>query len=181
MTGTAPLRGTNEANVSTEQPETQKDSRLSGSHEQPRWSSSPEASAGQGPQAAHRQHSTEATTLTRSPPGQRLPRARRIRKRTEFLALQRVGRRRAGMRFVVITAPRRDGTSRLGITASRRIGGAVIRNRVKRLIREFFRRYQQQIVPAMDVLVIARAGAATATLAQVRAELGAALRIDVKE
>ena len=180
MTGTAPLRGTNETNVSTEQPETQKDSRLSCTHEQPRGSPGPETSARQGPQAVDRQHSTEAATLTHSPRGQRLPRAGRIRKRTEFLTLQRVGRRRVGNRFVVITAPGRDGICRLGITASRRIGGAVIRNRVKRLVREFFRRYQERIATALDVLVIARADAATATYVQVRDELGAALRIDVK-
>jgi len=180
MTGTAPLRGTNETNVPTEQPETQKDSRLSCSHEQPRGSSSPETPARQGPQALNRQHSTKAATLTHPPRGQRLPRAGRIRKRREFLTLQRIGRRRVGTRFVVITAPRHDDTSRLGITASRRIGGAVSRNRVKRLVREFFRRHQQRITPALDVLVIARVGAATATYAQVRAELAAALRIDVR-
>lgn len=47
----------------------------------------------------------------------------------------------------------RDG-SRLGITATRRIGGAVIRNRAKRLARELFR--QQPIVPGLDIVVVPR-------------------------
>ena len=176
-----PLRGTNETNVPTEQPETQEDSRLSGTHEQPRRSPGSEAQARERPQAADRQHSTETATLKPSHRGQRLPRATRIRKRAEFVQLQRISRRQAGMRFVVITAPQRTGVSRIGITTSRRIGGAVVRNRVRRLVREFFRRYRHGIVPAKDVLVIARQGAATATYAEVKRELARALKIDVEE
>jgi ribonuclease P protein component len=181
MDSTAPLRGTNETNVPTKQPETQKDSRLSSAHEQPRRSPGAEAQAGQGPQAADRQYSTETATLKAAPRGQQLPRAARIRKRREFVKLQRISRRGAGMRFVVITAAETTGTSRIGITVSRRVGGAVVRNRVKRLVREFFRRYRHRIMPAQDVLVIARQGAATATYAEVKRELAGALKIDVEK
>lgn len=83
------------------------------------------------------------------------------------------------MRFVVITQARPSGPSRLGITASRHVGGAVTRNRVKRLVREVFRRYQQQLVPPRDVLVIARPAAADATYIDVRQELTAALNLHV--
>jgi ribonuclease P protein component len=47
----------------------------------------------------------------------------------------------------------------LGITASRRVGGAVERNRVKRVIREWFRRHRAKLPANLDVVVIARAGA----------------------
>ncbi len=180
MDNTAPLRGTNEANVSTKQPKTQENSRLSCTHEQPRRSPGAQTAARQRPEAANRQHSTETAALNPAPQGQQLPRAARIRKRAEFVKLQRISRRGAGVRFVVITATQRTGISRIGITASRRIGGAVVRNRVKRLVREFFRRYRHRIVPAQDVLVIARQGAATATYAEVRRELARALKIDVE-
>ena len=59
--------------------------------------------------------------------------------------------------FVVVVARRpAPGLPRLGITASRRVGGAVERNRVKRRIREWFRRERRAWRGPLDVLVIAR-------------------------
>ena len=58
--------------------------------------------------------------------------------------------------FVVVVARRAAGLPRLGITASRRVGGAVERNRVKRRIREWFRRERRAWQGSLDVLVIAR-------------------------
>jgi ribonuclease P protein component len=176
---TPPLRGTNEADVSTKQSTTQTNARVQGSHGHADRAAGAEAPACQGPQAADGQHSTE-TTLK---PGhdERLPKAHRIRKRAEFLRLQRVGRRRSGTRFVVITERRHDGISRLGITTSRQVGGAVVRNRVRRLVREFFRRRQYEIVPPQDVLVIARASAANATFSEVVRELAEGLRLHAEK
>lgn len=178
---TASPRGTNEANVSTEQSKTQADTRLPSTHGYRGGSPGLEAAARQGTQTANRQHSPEATLLTTHAADRRLPKSRRVRKRVEYVKLQQVGRRRAGVRFVVITAPRHAGGSRLGITASRRVGGAVVRNRVKRLVREFFRQYQHALRAAQDVLVIARPDAATATYDEVRRELATALRINAHE
>jgi ribonuclease P protein component len=176
-----PLRGIDETNVSTEQPTTQAHARLPRPHEQPRRSSGVEAATRQRPQAADSQHSTEATLLRRTRAGQRLPRTKRIRRRGEFLKLERVGRRRVGTYFVVITAPRPDGPSRLGITVSRRVGGAVVRNRVKRMVREFFRRSAARISPAHDVLVIARPRAADVSYADARQELATALKVTAED
>jgi ribonuclease P protein component len=176
-----PLRGTDETNLSTEQQTTETHARLSRSHGYPRRSSGVEAPACQGAQAPHRQHSSEAARLTRPVGEQTFPKAKRIRKRGEYLKLQQVGRRRAGTRFVVITAPSRSRVSRVGITASRRVGGAVVRNRVKRLVREFFRKHHDQIQPPRDVLVIVRPGAAAAEYVEVKRELSAALKIDACE
>ena len=76
----------------------------------------------------------------------------------------RDGRRVADPAFVLLVsrrAPGRDGSpQRLGVTVSRKVGGAVVRNRVKRRVREWFRRSRQKLRSGIDVVVIGRSGAA---------------------
>lgn len=106
------------------------------------------------------------------------PRAHRLRKRPEFLSLQREGRRRTVAHFVVITRVRKAPPSRLGITTSRKVGSSPARNRIRRLVREFFRRYRAMLSPHRDVLVVARPGAADLDYSDVKRELSSALGID---
>jgi ribonuclease P protein component len=108
---------------------------------------------------------------------ERFPRGHRLRKRPEFLCLQREGRRRSAVHFTVITRVKDAPPSRLGITTSRKVGGAPDRNRVRRLVREFFRRHREEIVPPRDVLVIARPGASVLRYWDVERELSGALGI----
>jgi len=58
--------------------------------------------------------------------------------------------------FIVYLSRNNLGRPRLGITASRRVGTAVVRNRIKRLVREYFRGSRDRLPPSDDVLVIAR-------------------------
>jgi ribonuclease P protein component len=60
---------------------------------------------------------------------------------------------------------------RLGLTVSRQVGGAVVRNRLKRWIREWFREARRHLVPGTDLVVIARRGAAGLTQARIRESL----------
>ena len=178
MKGTARNpRGIDETNLSTEQPATQTHPRLPRPHGHARGARRPETATSQGAQASNSEHSNEATSL--AAPLQRFPKASRIRRRTDFLRLQRVGRRQAKGRFVVITEVKRNGLSRLGITTSRKVGGAVVRNRIKRRVREFFRTHRQLIRPAQDILVIARPSAAGLSYAEIAWELGQALNLHV--
>jgi ribonuclease P protein component len=98
----------------------------------------------------------------------------RVRKRTEFLRIQQGGRRVVSPGFVFMLQRSADGQGpRLGITASRRVGNAVERNRAKRLVREAFRAVRSSW-PAADVVVIVRQSLGNRKLDDVVAEWQAA-------
>jgi ribonuclease P protein component len=81
----------------------------------------------------------------------------RVRKRAEFDRIQKGGARVSTRSFLLVVAGREDRKpARLGITASRKIGGAVVRNRAKRLVREAFRSLAELFPPGIDLVVIVR-------------------------
>jgi len=82
--------------------------------------------------------------------------ADRILKRYEFLALAKTGRRIQNENFIAVFAPGRHDRSRLGVTVTKKVGQAVKRNRIKRLVREFFRLNRQFISGAWDINIIAK-------------------------
>ncbi len=93
----------------------------------------------------------------------------RIRKRSEYKVVYDRGRRISSGSFVLFVLRNAVGRPRLGITATRRIGGAVQRNRAKRLVREIFRRHKADI-DSVDIVVNARAGLPGANYARLEAE-----------
>ncbi len=101
----------------------------------------------------------------------RFRKADRIRRRREYLAAQAAGRRLTAPHFTVILAPPGgEPRPRLGLVVTRRLGKAVRRNRVRRLLREFFRRHREEL-PCQDIIILARKGAETLTYADVTREL----------
>lgn len=64
--------------------------------------------------------------------------------------------------LVVYAAQGAQAWTRLGLTVSRKVGGSVVRNRVKRRLREAFRRNKAALPLGFDVVVIARLGAGDA-------------------
>ncbi len=79
----------------------------------------------------------------------------RLAKRPEFEKVLAEGKRkRIGRLCTVFSLPNGLGRKRLGIIASKKVGNAVARNRVKRAIRETFRHIKHQIIPATDIVVI---------------------------
>jgi ribonuclease P protein component len=101
----------------------------------------------------------------------RLPRAERIRKRAAFQAVQSRGRKLHTESFLVFVLPSQCDAPRLGVTVSKKVGGAVQRNRVKRLVREAFRRRKALFPRGIDLVFIAKKSAISVDGAQVGREI----------
>ena len=121
----------------------------------------------------------------------RFRRSDRLLDSRDFRRVLRRGRRYAHRDVVVITAPvskkpfnfnglkRSDSSgSRLGITASRKVGGAVVRNRFKRRIRAWFRARRCDFGTDLDLVVIARRSGATLSQRDLDAKLSTLLGLE---
>ncbi|MBX3578331.1 MAG: ribonuclease P protein component [Rhizobiaceae bacterium] len=104
-------------------------------------------------------------------------RYRPLRKRAEFLAVRR-GEKRRGRLFLIEVLARGDaGEPRLGLTVTKKTGGAVERNRIRRRLREAVRTHAAgDMQPGNDYVIVARAEVLTAPFGQVKAELSRRFR-----
>jgi ribonuclease P protein component len=116
----------------------------------------------------------------------------RIKQRREFLRVQRGGRKHQLRHFLVFAArrvPAREGSdsnstvassseppTRLGITVTRKVGNAVARNHIKRMVREVFRQNRERLPSNLDLVWVAKQGAAEVDFAAVLADFEALLR-----
>jgi ribonuclease P protein component len=109
--------------------------------------------------------------MSSSSPSFAHPRAARLLRPAEFTALRRCGKRISSRHFQCEYRPNEAQTARLGMAVSRRVSKlAVVRNRIRRQIRESFRLGRAGL-PACDVLVIARTSTAELGNAALRDEL----------
>jgi ribonuclease P protein component len=103
-----------------------------------------------------------------------LARRYRLTTTSEFLACLRKGEATGNEIVTVHLLPKTDGPRRAGVAVSRRIGGPVTRNRVKRLLREAIRSVITEDSAPFDVVLVARSGAAQASSGEIA---GAVLRL----
>jgi ribonuclease P protein component len=132
-------------------------------------------------------------------PREGFPRAMRLLKRVEYEAVYGAGQRRSSPQFSVFfrahaalpneaigREPLREGssaqpptasrTSRFGISVKKALGGAVVRNRIKRRIRDILRRNRTEIPSGWDIVIHPRSTVATAEFAPLEVELVRLLR-----
>jgi len=103
---------------------------------------------------------------------QSFPPENRIRKRSEFQNVYSGGHKSA-RRFVVVYAKSREKSdlpTRLGLTASKKIGKANVRNRIRRRLREIFRSLHSEIKPGQDIVINTRVAVVRADFWELREE-----------
>jgi len=105
-----------------------------------------------------------------------LPRAHRLTKRGDFARVRQHGRSRAHPLLILVVAPNGGETTRAGLVVGKRIGTAVVRNRVKRLLREAVRARLSCLPPGYDIVLIARQEAAGARLGDIAVALDVLLQ-----
>ncbi len=115
-----------------------------------------------------------------SPPskgrGLRFTRSSRLLRTGDYDRVYRDGRRRTSRHFVVFYRANDAAASRLGISVKRALGGAVLRNRMRRRIREIFRTHQQELPAGWDIVIHPRSTVAQAEFAVLSAELVSLLK-----
>jgi ribonuclease P protein component len=114
------------------------------------WQFNPRAGQGQVGEAPGKgRYDMESQTFGRD---------ERIRKRQDYLRIYQQGVRSYSAHFTIITCRNQAGIRRLGMTVSKKAGNAVQRNRIKRLLREFFRLNKSRLPASQDIVIIAKRG-----------------------
>jgi ribonuclease P protein component len=156
----------------------EKDPRLPGPHGHKRGKARPQPPAGQGaektggivlpaPDRPFPGKADAAQPMERSTFGKQ----ERVRKRQDYLTVYRQGVRDHSRHFTCLTCRNPAGIRRLGITVGKKVGKAVKRNRIKRLIREFFRLHKQRFPASLDIVIMAKPRAALLANHEIMREL----------
>ncbi len=100
----------------------------------------------------------------------------RVRKRKHYLDIYQRGRRVHSNNFTVILSPNPSGEKRLGVAVGKKVGNAVKRNRIKRLLREFFRLSKDRLPDSKDMVIIAKRDVSSLKYQDVCMELAGLLK-----
>ncbi len=98
-----------------------------------------------------------------------------IKKNHEFHRAYHRGKSFATHTVVAYALRNRNGINQLGLTVSKKIGGAVQRNRAKRMMREAYRFLENRVKGGLDVVIVARTRCVYAPLVEIQKDLEQAL------
>ena len=94
-----------------------------------------------------------------------------IKENHTFRRIYRRGKSAVSPYLAVYCQKNSKGESRLGLTVSTKVGNAVVRNRVRRKIREAYRHNEEKFVDAIDLVIVSRVRTATANYAEIETSL----------
>jgi ribonuclease P protein component len=100
----------------------------------------------------------------------RFPREARLVRKSEFDEVYRAGKRRSSSHFTVFVRASGQPASRFGFSIKKALGGAVVRNRMRRRMREIVRCYRQEIPSGWDIVIHPKSSVASAPFAALTAD-----------
>lgn len=97
-------------------------------------------------------------------------------RRGDYEAVYRAGRKASSSQFLIFFRPNAAAATRFGISVKKALGGAVVRNRIRRRIREILRLQLGEIAPGWDIVIHPRASVAQLDFSRLQLELANLLR-----
>lgn len=159
-----------EADLSAQEATPRQGAWLPRAHEDPGWAPGAGGAASQGTQAP------DSLTGDALPAGTRRREPERLRSANDFAALQRSGRTRGDALILVRFRANQEGRTRFGFATGRKLGGAVVRNRIRRRLRSILRSLGPRLAAGWDVLIVVRPAAVPAPQTQLGSSIERALR-----
>ncbi len=98
-----------------------------------------------------------------------------LKRNNDFRSMYARGKNSAGVYLAIYSRRNRLGYTRLGLTVSTKLGGAVTRNRIRRRIKEAYRLTEAKYLPGMDLVIVARSKALNCKFTALQAEMTALL------
>ncbi|MBM7624302.1 ribonuclease P protein component [Sporohalobacter salinus] len=96
------------------------------------------------------------------------PKSERLTKTHQFKRVYNQGNSISNNLVVLYTLKRSSGNRRIGFSVSKKVGNAVVRNRIKRILKEIYRRNKSELINNIDLVFIARQGISSASYQEIK-------------